>query len=146
MELFCYVPVLPVISITLLSGPKRIKDTLSINYYAVPALPLISINLLSGPKRIVNTLSVPELWVCLNVLKILGHDPMHMPLGSPLTLWPSIRTTNGLSVLVEVLESTKYLGTWISSAPPYGPGFTAASKACLAGSASIPTSEPCSIC
>jgi hypothetical protein len=31
-----------------------------------------------------NTLSVPEL--CLKVLKILGHDPMHMPLDSPLTL------------------------------------------------------------
>jgi hypothetical protein len=65
---------------------KRTKNKgyVEYRYYAVPVLPLISINLLSGPKIIVNTLSVLELSVCLKVLKILGHDPIHMPVGSPL--------------------------------------------------------------
>jgi hypothetical protein len=64
----------------------------------MPVLPTISINLLSGPKTIVNTLSVLVFPVALKVLKILGHIPTHMPVGSPLIRSPSILTMNEISV------------------------------------------------
>ena len=110
--------------------------------YYIPLLPTISTNLLSGPKIIVRTLSVFVFPVSLKLLKILGHEPIHMPVCSPLIRAPSILTRNGISFPLPSLESTTCLGNWISTAPPSELGLTARSKLCLEGSANIPTNEP----
>src|SRR6266480_2766919 len=123
-------------------GQLKIPEDL---LHIVVWFPMISINLLSGPKTIVKTLSVFVECVSLKVLKILGHFPTHMPLGSPLTLVPSILTMNGVSCPAAFLESTACLGKPTSNAPPFAPGLTARSTLFLEGSANIPTSEPSSI-
>src|SRR6188472_585665 len=86
--------------------------------YVIPVLPRSSINLLSGPKRIVNTLSVLVFWLSLKVSCILEHalpGPLitctHIPAGLLVILCPSITTTYGRSALSPPLKSTVCLGS-----------------------------------